>query len=65
MAFNHSSDFHFKDFMNLYRKRTAKPYYFLAIYTTLASDNLLHFREDTLERIQKLIITIDESKRHY
>ena len=58
MAFNHSSDFHFKDFMNLYKKRTAKPYY-------LASDNLLHFRENTLERIQKLIITIDESKRHY
>ena len=27
-AFNHSSDIDFKDFMNLYRKCTAKPYSF-------------------------------------
>ena len=26
IAFNHSSDIDFQDFMNLYKKRTAKPY---------------------------------------
>ena len=31
MVFNHSSDVEFKDFMNLYEKFTAKPYYFLVI----------------------------------
>ena len=28
IAFNHSSDFDFQDFMNLYKKYTAKPYSF-------------------------------------
>ena len=35
-AFNHSSDIDFQDFMNLYKKCTAKPYYFLVIDITLA-----------------------------
>ena len=35
IALNHSSDIDFKDFMNLYKKCTAKPYYFLVIYATL------------------------------
>ena len=35
-AFNHSSDIYFKDFMNLYKKCTAKPYSFLLTDTTLA-----------------------------
>ena len=39
IAFNHSSDIDFHDFMNLYKKCTAKPYSFLVIDTTLASDN--------------------------
>ena len=30
-AFNHSSDIDFKDFMNLYKKCTEKPYPFLFI----------------------------------
>ena len=30
-AFNHSSDIDFQDFMNLYKKCSAKPYSFLAI----------------------------------
>ena len=51
IAFNHSSDIHFKDFRNLYKNCTAKPYYFLVIDATLASDNLLRFRENLLERI--------------
>ena len=36
-ALNHSSDI---DFMNLYKKSTAKPYSFLVIDATLASDKL-------------------------
>ena len=48
---NHSSDIHFKDLMNLYKKFTAKPYSFLAIDAPLASDNSSCFRENLLERI--------------
>ena len=51
IAFNHSSDIDFQDFINLYRKCTAEPYYFLVIDTTLASDNSLRLRENLLERI--------------
>ena len=50
-TFNHSSDIGFQDFMNLYKKCTEKPYSFLVIDTTLASDNSLHFRKNLLERI--------------
>ena len=45
VAFNHSSDIDFQDFMNLYKKCTAEPYSFLFIDTTLASDNSLRFRK--------------------
>ena len=45
IAFNHSSDIDFQDFMNLYKKCTAEPYSFLFIDTTLASDNSLRFRK--------------------
>ena len=48
---NHSSDIDFKDFMNVYRKCTAEPYYFLVIYDTLASVNPLHFTKNLSERI--------------
>ena len=51
IAFNHSSDIDFQDFMNLHKKCTAKPYSFLVIDTTLPSDNSLHFRKNLLERI--------------
>ena len=51
IAFNHSSDIDFQDFMNLYKKCTAKPYSFLVIDATLASDNPLRFRKNLLERI--------------
>ena len=53
IAFNHSSNVDFKDFMNLYKKCTAKPYSFLVIDATLASDNPLHFRKNLSERILK------------
>ena len=51
IAFNHSSDIDFKDFMNLYKKCTEKPYAFLVIDATLASDNPLRFRKNLSERI--------------
>ena len=49
IAFNHSSDIDFQDFMNLYKKCTAKPYSFLVIDTTLVSDNPLRFRKNLFE----------------
>ena len=51
IAFNHSSDIEFQDFMNLYKKCTAKPYSFLVIDSNHASDNLLRFRKNLLERM--------------
>ena len=51
IAFNHSSDLDFQDFMNLYKKSTAEPYSFLVIDTTLPSDNSSRFRKNLLETI--------------
>ena len=45
IATNHSSDIRTKDFINIYRKCIGKPYSFLVIDTTLASDNPLRFRK--------------------
>ena len=39
MAFNHLSDIDFQDFINFYKKCTAKPYSFLVSDTTLAPNN--------------------------
>ena len=49
IAFNHSSDINFQDVMNLYKNCTAKPYSFLVIATTLASDNSSRFRKNILK----------------
>ena len=46
ITFNHSSDIDFQDFMNLYKKCTAKPYSSLVFDATLASDNHLCFRKN-------------------
>ena len=46
-----TSTFEFKEFINLYKKSTSKPYSFLVIDATLASDNLLRFRKNVVERI--------------
>ena len=51
IAFNNSSDIDFKDFMNLYKKYTSKPYSFLVIGTTHVSDNTLCLRKNLLEKI--------------
>ena len=58
IGFNNSSDIDFKEFMNLYKKCTVKPYSFLVIDTLPSSDNPLHFRKNLLERIQKLVMII-------
>ena len=50
-TFYYSSDIGLEDYMNLYQKCTANPYSFLVIDTTIASDNLLHSRNNLLERI--------------
>ena len=49
--------------MNLYKKCTAKPYSFLVIDATLASDNLLRFRKNLVERIKKIIMSTDDKSR--
>ena len=46
IAINHSSDINTKDFINIYKKCTDKPYSFLVSDTTLASDNSLRFRKN-------------------
>ena len=51
IALNHSSDIDFQDLLNLYKMCTAKPYSFLVIDSTLASDNPSRFRKNILERI--------------
>ena len=51
IVFNNLPDIDFKDFLNLYKKCTAKPYYFLVNDATLASDNSLRFRKNLVERI--------------
>ena len=40
-ALNYSSYIDFKDFINIYKKCRAEPYYFLINYTTLPSDIIL------------------------
>ena len=40
---HNSTEIDLKDFMNFYKKFTAKPYSFLVNDATLASDNPLHF----------------------
>ena len=63
IATNNSLDIDFKDFMYFYKKCTAKLYSFLVIDATLPSDISLRFRKNLLERISKLIMTIDDKIR--
>ena len=51
IASHNSSDIDFKGFMNLCKKRTAKPYSFLDNDAILTSDTLSRFRKKLLERI--------------
>ena len=57
IAINHSSDIDFKEFINLHKKCTEKPYSFLI------NENPLHFGQNLLERIDKVITLIDDNIR--
>ena len=46
IAMNHLSDINTKDFINIYKKCTNKPYSFLVIDTTLSANNPLRFRKN-------------------
>ena len=46
IAINHSSDNNTKDFINIYKKCTDKPYSFLVNDTTLSSDDSLRLRKN-------------------
>ena len=48
IASNNSSDIDFNDFMNLYKKFASKPYSFLVIDATVASDNPSLFRKNII-----------------
>ena len=48
IALNHSSDIDFKDFIQIYKKYTEEPDYFLVKDTTLPSDDPLRFRKNLL-----------------
>ena len=48
IALNHLSDIDFKDFIKIYKKYTAEPYYFLVNDTKLPSDDPLRFRKNLL-----------------
>ena len=50
IASHYSSNIDFKDFIDLYKKCTAKPYSFLVIDETLASNNPSRFRKNLLEK---------------
>ena len=52
LAFSHSSDIDFEDFMNLYKKYTSKPYSFLMFDTILTSDNPLRFRKNIFQKMK-------------
>ena len=62
IAFNHSSDTDFRDFMNLYQKCIKKSSS-LVYDATLAPDNPSRFKKNLLEKIQKLIMTTDNKIR--
>ena len=46
IAISHSSDIDFKDFINIYKKCTDKPYLFLVNDIALSSDDPLRFRKN-------------------
>ena len=50
IALNHLSDINFEDFINIYKKCTTEPYYFLVNDTTLSSNNPLSFRKNLLKQ---------------
>ena len=48
IAFNHSGDIDYKDFMKIYREYTKEPFNFLTIDTTLPASDRLRLRKNLL-----------------
>ena len=48
IAFNHSADIDYNDFVKIYREWTRKPYSFLIIDTMLPASEILRFRKNLL-----------------
>ena len=48
IAFNHSADIDYNDFVKMYREYTKEPYSFLTIDTTLPASNPLRFMKNLL-----------------
>ena len=63
IAFNHSSDTDFQDFINLYKNLLQNHILFLVADAILSSDNSLSLRNNLLGRLQRLIMTIYDGKR--
>ena len=51
IAFNHSADIDYNDFMKIYRECTTEPFMCLTIDTTLPPSNALSFRKNLLESL--------------
>ena len=51
IAINHSADIDYKGFIKIYRECAKKPYNFLTIDTTLASNNSLRFTKTLFDTL--------------
>ena len=51
IAYNHSADIDFKDFMEMYKKCTQGSHDFLVVDTTLPAENPLRFRKNLMQPI--------------
>ena len=51
IAFNHSANIDYQDFIKIYRECTREPYSFLTIDTTLLSSNPLRFRKNLFDTL--------------
>ena len=51
IAFNHSTNIDYQDFMKIYRECTREAYSFLTIDTALSSSNPLRFRKNLLDTL--------------
>ena len=51
IAFNHSANIDYQDFMKIYRECTKEPYNFLTIDTTLPASDPLRFRKNLFESL--------------
>ena len=63
IALNYSSDIDFKDFINIYKKCTAKPYSFLVNDATLPSDDSFKVQKESFKIIYNKIMTIKDQIR--